>query len=55
MARPPIIAVIGKSLKDPGDPPSPEALRAAEMVGANIAGAGAIRRHTGLVHLGSAG
>src|SRR2546421_320677 len=42
MTRPLIVAVIGKSLKDPGDPPSPEALRAAEMVGANIAGAGAI-------------
>ena len=48
MARPPIIAVIGKSLKDPGDPPSPEALRAAEMVGANIAGAGAILISGGL-------
>jgi uncharacterized protein (TIGR00725 family) len=42
MARPYLIAVIGKSTKDPGDPPSPEALRAAELVGANIAGAGAI-------------
>src|SRR5438270_11539599 len=42
MARPYLIAVIGKSEKDPGDPPSPEALRAAELVGANIAGAGAI-------------
>ncbi|HTJ60743.1 MAG TPA: TIGR00725 family protein [Candidatus Saccharimonadales bacterium] len=42
MARPYLIAVIGKSAKDPGDPPSPEALRAAELVGANIAGAGAI-------------
>jgi uncharacterized protein (TIGR00725 family) len=42
MARPLVIAVIGKSTKDPGDPPSPEALRAAELVGANIAGAGAI-------------
>ena len=42
MARPYLIAVIGKSDKDPGDRPSPEALRAAETVGANIAGAGAI-------------
>lgn len=42
MARPYLIAVIGKSAKDPGDPPSPEALSAAELVGANIAGAGAI-------------
>src|SRR5438046_4196748 len=42
MARPYLIAVIGKSEKDPGDRPSPEALRAAETVGANIAGAGAI-------------
>ena len=42
MARPYLLAVIGKSEKDPSDPPSPEALRAAEMVGANIAGAGAI-------------
>src|SRR5205809_4696647 len=42
MARPYLIAVIGKSAKDPNDPPSPEALRAAETVGANIAGAGAI-------------
>src|SRR5437899_9607586 len=42
MARPYLITVIGKSAKDPNDPPSPEALKAAEMVGANIAGAGAI-------------
>jgi uncharacterized protein (TIGR00725 family) len=42
MARPYLIAVIGKSAKEPGDPPSPEALHAAELVGANIAGAGAI-------------
>ncbi len=42
MARPYVIAVIGKSAKDPEDRPSAEALRAAEMVGANIAGAGAI-------------
>jgi len=42
MARPYLIAVIGKSDKDPGDRPSPEALRAAEAVGANVAGAGAI-------------
>ena len=42
MARPYLIAVIGKSAKEPGDPPSPEALRASELVGANIAGAGAI-------------
>ncbi len=42
MARPYLITVIGKSAKDPNDPPSAEALAAAEMVGANIAGAGAI-------------
>jgi len=42
MARPYLIAVIGKSDRDPGDRPSPEALRAAEIVGANVAGAGAI-------------
>ena len=42
MTRPYVIAVIGKSNKDPKSPPSPEALRAAERVGANIAGAGAI-------------
>jgi len=42
VGRPYLIAVIGKSNKDPGDPPSPEALQAAETVGANIAGAGAI-------------
>jgi uncharacterized protein (TIGR00725 family) len=42
MARPYVIAVIGKSDKDPNDRPSPDALRAAELVGANIAGAGAI-------------
>src|SRR2546421_12614166 len=48
MTRPLIVAVIGKSLKDPGDPPSPEAMRAAELVGANIAGAGAILISGGL-------
>lgn len=42
MTRPFVIAVIGKSNKDPESPPSPEALTAAELVGANIAGAGAI-------------
>ena len=42
MSRPPLIAVIGKSAKDPNDPPSHEALAAAEKVGAMIAGAGAI-------------
>jgi len=42
MTRPYLITVIGKSAKDPNDPPSPEALKAAELVGANIAGAGAI-------------
>jgi uncharacterized protein (TIGR00725 family) len=42
VTRPYLIAVIGKSNKDPNDPPSAEALRAAELVGANIAGAGAI-------------
>ena len=42
MARPFLIAVIGKSAKDPNDPPSAEALAAAGLVGANIAGAGAI-------------
>jgi uncharacterized protein (TIGR00725 family) len=55
VTRPYLIAVIGKSNKDPGDPPSPEALAAAELVGANIAGAGAIlitggaKRANGLV------
>ena len=48
MTRPYLIAVIGKSNKDPGDPPSPEALQAAELVGANIAGAGAILISGGL-------
>lgn len=33
MARPYVIAVIGKSDKDPQSPLSPEALRAAETVG----------------------
>src|SRR5207244_1133003 len=42
MTRPLLITVIGKSAKDPSDPPSAEALAAAELVGANIAGAGAI-------------
>ena len=42
MSRPYLITVIGKSEKDPNDPPSPEALSAAERVGAAIAGAGAI-------------
>ena len=42
MTRPLVIAVIGKSNKDPHSPPSPEALHAAELVGANIAGAGAV-------------
>lgn len=42
MSRPYVIAVIGKSAKDPDDPPSPAALRAAELLGAHIAGAGAI-------------
>ncbi|HVR89045.1 MAG TPA: TIGR00725 family protein [Candidatus Limnocylindria bacterium] len=42
MTRPYLITVIGKSEKDPNDPPSPEALSAAERVGAAIAGAGAI-------------
>ena len=42
MTRPLVIAVIGKSNKDPESLPSPEALRAAEIVGANIAGAGAV-------------
>jgi uncharacterized protein (TIGR00725 family) len=48
MARPYLIAVIGKSAKDPDDPPSPEALNAAELVGANIAGAGAVLISGGL-------
>jgi len=48
MTRPYVIAVIGKSTKDPGDPPSPDALQAAERVGANIAGAGAILLSGGL-------
>src|SRR5260221_5876350 len=42
MARPYLSPVIGKSAKDRRDPPSAEALAAAELVGANIAGAGAI-------------
>ena len=42
MTRPFLITVIGKSAKDPNDPPSKEALAAAERVGAAIAGAGAI-------------
>jgi uncharacterized protein (TIGR00725 family) len=46
--RPYVIAVIGKSDKESGDAPSPEALKAAELVGANIAGAGAILISGGL-------
>ena len=42
MTRPLLITVIGKSEKDPNDPPSAEALRMAEAVGARIAGAGAV-------------
>lgn len=42
MSRPYLITVIGKSDKDPNDPPSAAALAAAEQVGAYIAGAGAI-------------
>ncbi|HEX9270130.1 MAG TPA: TIGR00725 family protein [Candidatus Limnocylindria bacterium] len=48
MSRPLLITVIGKSAKDPADPPSPEALKAAEEVGAHIAGAGAIAVTGGL-------
>jgi uncharacterized protein (TIGR00725 family) len=48
MARPYLIAVIGKSDNESGDAPSPEALKAAEAVGANIAGAGAILISGGL-------
>jgi uncharacterized protein (TIGR00725 family) len=48
MARPYVIAVIGKSDNESGDAPSPEALKAAEAVGANIAGAGAILISGGL-------
>jgi uncharacterized protein (TIGR00725 family) len=48
MARPYLIAVIGKSDSESGDAPSPEALKAAEAVGANIAGAGAILISGGL-------
>jgi uncharacterized protein (TIGR00725 family) len=43
-----LIAVIGKSAKDPSDPPSADALRMAELVGANIAGAGAVLISGGL-------
>jgi len=42
VARPLLIAVIGKSAKDPSDPVPPEALRAAEEVGRLIAESGAI-------------
>src|SRR5260370_25016976 len=42
MARPFLITVSGRSEKDSNDPPSAEALGAAELVGANIAGVGAI-------------
>ena len=48
MTRPLVIAVIGKSNKDPQSPPSTEALQAAELVGANIAGAGAVLLTGGL-------
>src|SRR5256885_16513615 len=48
MSRPYVIAVIGKSTKDPGDPPSADALRPGELVGANVAGAGAILMTGGL-------
>jgi uncharacterized protein (TIGR00725 family) len=48
MARPYVIAVIGTSDNESGDAPSPEALKAAEAVGANIAGAGAILISGGL-------
>lgn len=48
MGRPALITVIGKSAKDPLDPPSPTALEAAERVGALIAGAGAIAVTGGL-------
>lgn len=37
MARATLIAVIGKSAKDPSDPVPPEALRAAEAVGREVA------------------
>lgn len=42
MARPLLIAVIGKSAKDPRDPVPPQALAAAEEVGRLVAEAGAI-------------
>lgn len=42
MPRPLLIAVIGKSAKDPNDPPPPEALAAAEEVGRVLARRGAV-------------
>ena len=64
MARPYLIAVIGKSDKDPGDRPSPEALRAARDVlaraGAELARlAGTVIRrlfpHPGIVQVAMSG
>lgn len=42
MSRPPLIAIIGKSAKDPRDPVPPAALRAAEEVGRLLARRGAV-------------
>lgn len=42
MNRPLLITVIGKSAKDPNDPLSPQALRAAEEVGRLVAERGAV-------------
>jgi uncharacterized protein (TIGR00725 family) len=46
--RPLLIAVIGKSARDPGDPVPPQALAAAEEVGRRIAEAGAVAVTGGL-------
>lgn len=48
MARLPVIAVIGKSAKDPNDPVAPEALRMAEEVGREIAKRGGVVSSGGL-------
>ncbi len=48
MARPLLIAIIGKSAKDPRDPVPPQALAAAEEVGRLVAKAGAVVLSGGL-------
>ncbi|HEV8228767.1 MAG TPA: TIGR00725 family protein [Candidatus Limnocylindria bacterium] len=42
MSRPPVIAIIGKSERNPSDPVPPQALRAAEEVGRLLATRGAV-------------